>query len=117
MQTILDRQVRRIEELNRDLLAFSSVEDSTRELHPEAMTFDQLGQWVEEQFTSRAEQNNQALCISTDPSRTGDIARRGTGLGLSIVKHACQRLGGSVHLKSRPGQGTTVTVQLPLAAG
>lgn len=34
----------------------------------------------------------------------------GTGLGLSIVKHAVQYMDGSLDLKSRPGEGTTVTV-------
>jgi two-component system, OmpR family, sensor histidine kinase SenX3 len=40
----------------------------------------------------------------------------GTGLGLAIVKHAVQRHGGEVRLWSRLGQGSTFTIQLPLAA-
>jgi len=39
----------------------------------------------------------------------------GTGLGLSIVKHLAQAIGGSVHLESRRGQGSTFSVRLPLA--
>ena len=39
----------------------------------------------------------------------------GTGLGLSIVKHAVQRHGGDVRLWSRPGQGSTFTIRLPLS--
>ncbi len=34
----------------------------------------------------------------------------GTGLGLSIVKHAVQYHNARLHLKSAPGQGTTITV-------
>lgn len=38
---------------------------------------------------------------------------RGTGLGLSIVRHAIIAMSGQVRLKSTPGRGTTVTVQIP----
>ena len=41
-------------------------------------------------------------------------ASGGTGLGLSIVKHAVQYHGGSISLNSRPGEGTTVWVWLPV---
>lgn len=37
----------------------------------------------------------------------------GTGLGLSIVKHAVQYHNGEIKLKSRPGEGTEITVLLP----
>ncbi len=40
----------------------------------------------------------------------------GTGLGLSIVKHAVQYLGGSITLQSIPGEGTEITVSLPMSA-
>lgn len=38
----------------------------------------------------------------------------GTGLGMSIVKEIVELLGGSLHLHSVPGEGTRVSVQLPL---
>lgn len=37
----------------------------------------------------------------------------GTGLGLSIVKHVMANHGGSVFLWSRPGSGSTFTLELP----
>jgi signal transduction histidine kinase len=40
----------------------------------------------------------------------------GTGLGLSIVKRAIEANGGSVDVDSVLGHGTTVNIQLPLAA-
>jgi PAS domain S-box-containing protein len=37
----------------------------------------------------------------------------GTGIGLAIVKKAVSKLGGSLDLKSVPGEGTTFIIQLP----
>ncbi len=38
----------------------------------------------------------------------------GTGLGLSIVRHAVERHGGTIHVDSLLGEGTTFTVTLPI---
>ncbi len=38
----------------------------------------------------------------------------GTGLGLSIVKHAIESQGGSIHVESRLGTGSTFAIYLPL---
>lgn len=43
-------------------------------------------------------------------------AKGSTGLGLPIVKYVAEAHGGSVTMSSSPGQGTTFTVVLPLAA-
>jgi signal transduction histidine kinase len=48
-----------------------------------------------------------------DQARSREVG--GTGLGLSIVKHLAQVFGGSIEVKSRPGEGSTFTVRLPLA--
>jgi signal transduction histidine kinase len=49
--------------------------------------------------------------FSGSPSATGGMG--GFGLGLPLVKQLTDALGGKIELKSRPGLGTAVTVQLP----
>jgi len=49
-----------------------------------------------------------------DPSRTRSTG--GAGLGLAIVKAVVDHAGGSIHLDSELGKGTTATVRLPLCA-
>ncbi len=41
----------------------------------------------------------------------------GTGLGLALVKHIMNRHRGRLTIESRPGEGATFTVRLPLFAG
>jgi len=48
----------------------------------------------------------------TDPGRS--LASGGTGLGLAIVKHIVERHRGRLDIASKQGQGTSVTVRLPL---
>jgi signal transduction histidine kinase len=45
------------------------------------------------------------------------VGRQGFGLGLSIVRELVQAHGGTIAVTSRIGKGTTVTIELPAAAG
>ncbi|HEU4956715.1 MAG TPA: ATP-binding protein, partial [Sphingomicrobium sp.] len=47
-----------------------------------------------------------------DPARSRESG--GTGLGLAIVKHIVERHSGELRIDSSPGQGTEVTVALPI---
>jgi two-component system phosphate regulon sensor histidine kinase PhoR len=48
-----------------------------------------------------------------DKARSRELG--GTGLGLAIVKHLAQSFGGHVSVTSEPGEGSTFTVELPMA--
>ncbi|HEV2911857.1 MAG TPA: ATP-binding protein [Pyrinomonadaceae bacterium] len=49
-----------------------------------------------------------------DRARSRDMG--GTGLGLAIVKHLARAHGGEVSVNSRPGEGSTFTIELPAVA-
>jgi len=47
--------------------------------------------------------------------RGGNVGTRpGTGLGLLVVKRCADLHGGKVHVHSRVGEGTTITIKLPV---
>ncbi|MEL6381472.1 MAG: HAMP domain-containing sensor histidine kinase [Cyanobacteria bacterium J06626_18] len=50
-----------------------------------------------------------------DPDRSR--ATGGTGLGLSIVKTLVETMQGTVSVQSKPGEGSTFTVQIPICQG
>jgi signal transduction histidine kinase len=56
------------------------------------------------------------LPLVFEPFFTTKSEGRGTGLGLSIVRGILDALGGTIAVDSVPGQGTTFTLTLPLAA-
>jgi signal transduction histidine kinase len=51
--------------------------------------------------------------VSRHASGQFEFNRRGLGLGLSIVKEFIDLHGGTIHVDSEPGKGTTITIGLP----
>ena len=56
------------------------------------------------------------LARAFEPFFTTKELGKGTGLGLSMVYSTMQQMGGDVGIESRPGEGTTVRLLLPVAA-
>lgn len=50
-----------------------------------------------------------------EPFFTTKAIGKGSGLGLAMVERFATQCGGSLKLESRPGQGTTVEIRLPVA--
>lgn len=51
----------------------------------------------------------------TQEPNTRSASLSGSGLGLSICQELVKLMGGSIHVESEPGKGTTMAVRLPLA--
>jgi two-component system NtrC family sensor kinase len=49
-----------------------------------------------------------------DPFFTTKEVGKGTGLGLSISYSIIEKLGGTIYVDSKIGQGTTFTIKLPV---
>ena len=57
----------------------------------------------------------EVLARATEPFFTTKGVGKGTGLGLSMVHGMAEQVGGTLILKSRPGEGTTAEIWLPVA--
>lgn len=60
--------------------------------------------------------DNDTLRRVFEPFFTTKVSGKGTGLGLAMVHGIISRLGGTVRVESMNGQGTTITMCLPVAS-
>lgn len=56
------------------------------------------------------------LARAAEPFFTTKEPGRGMGLGLFLARSVIERIGGRINIASRPGQGTTVSVRLPVTS-
>ena len=61
--------------------------------------------------------DEETLRRATEPFYTTKGVGKGTGLGLPMVLGMTEQSGGKLYLKSKPGEGTTVELCLPIAPG
>ena len=74
--------------------------------------------WVElEVRDSGVGMPKEVLAKAMDPFFTTKAHGKGTGLGLSLAYSTAKAHGGTLLLRSEPGQGTAATLRLPLYAG
>jgi signal transduction histidine kinase len=62
-------------------------------------------------------QSGDAIRVKITDDGRGFDAKRTRGMGLLGMEERVKRLGGTITIDSRPAAGTTITVELPLAAG
>jgi signal transduction histidine kinase/CheY-like chemotaxis protein len=60
--------------------------------------------------------DRQTLARAVEPFYSTKGVGKGTGLGLSMVHGLAAQLGGALHLRSRPGEGTVAEIWLPQAS-
>ena len=54
--------------------------------------------------------SEELLASVTDPFTTGRTTRK-VGLGIPLLKHACEITGGRIDIKSKLGEGTTISAE------
>jgi len=111
-----DRQ--RLEQILKNLLsnAFKFTEAGSVKLTVRASGDDRISFAVSDSGIGIAK-DQQAHIFEAFHQADGAISRKfgGTGLGLSISRELARLLGGSISLISKPGEGSTFTVTIPVA--
>ncbi|MFD1697334.1 response regulator [Roseibium aestuarii] len=113
---VLETDPQRLEQVLKNLIAnaikFTEKGGVTLSVRP--LSDNQIAMSVTDTGIGIAEEQQQRI-FEAFHQADGTISRKfgGTGLGLSISRELVRLLGGTLHLKSTPGKGSTFTVVLP----
>jgi PAS domain S-box-containing protein len=96
------------------ILTISAARESVRGRHPAKL---RPGHYVRLSVKDTGTGMDEAtLARAVEPFFSTKGIGKGTGLGLSMVHGLTEQLGGGLTIASRPGEGTTVTLWLPISA-
>jgi signal transduction histidine kinase/CheY-like chemotaxis protein/CHASE3 domain sensor protein len=116
--TIIETDVQRLEQVLKNLLsnAFKFTEAGQVGLSIRLAGEAQVAFSVSDTGIGIAEQQQRSV-FEAFHQADSTISRKygGTGLGLSISRQLVRLLGGSIDLKSRPEQGSTFTITIPVS--
>ncbi len=116
MPTVIETDQQRLEQVLKNLLAnaIKFTERGTVSLHVRPSADGHIALSVTDTGIGIAE-DQQKRIFEAFHQADSTISRRfgGTGLGLSISRELVRLLGGTIHLTSRAGEGSTFTVIIP----
>jgi signal transduction histidine kinase/CheY-like chemotaxis protein/CHASE3 domain sensor protein len=112
----IETDLQRLEQVLKNLLsnAFKFTEAGKVTLAIRPVGDGRIGLSVTDTGIGISEEQQQSV-FEAFHQADGTISRKygGTGLGLSISRELVRLLGGTIQLRSRPGQGSTFTVTIP----
>ena len=94
-----------------------TLKDDGRGMSPQALRDKAVAKGLIDQATAQGLSDQAALelvCLPGFSTANAVTETSGRGVGMDVVKATLERLGGSLRLRSALGQGTTMTLQLPL---
>src|SRR5207247_1507312 len=111
----LERQAVELVDLLGATLDVARLETGSLPIRSEEFALGELLATLQTGTFARATREGRLAC-RLPPGLPPLHAERGTGFGLYIVRCFAEALGGRVAARSQPGEGTAITVELPLVA-